>query len=159
MVSGTTEPLAGTEGPRTIAIVLGGCVGNGAACFGKGTGCVGSGRACVGGGTGWVGTGSVGPSATAPPVVGTDMSLTSAGNGTAEDAVVPTGSSRAIREVEVDGFEVFALDDVATAERVSQIPTMAKRGSNTAVRRRVIRTLRELTPRLSWRRGRVVVER
>lgn len=100
-------------------------------------------------------TGSVGPNAAAATEVGSGVgrglgidgvSVLVDGRGTISAGAVGAGSNRAIPG---DVLGDFAAEDVAMAERVSQIAPRAKRGSTAAVRLRVIRTLRELTPRLS----------
>ena len=60
---------------------------------------------------------------------------------------VATGRSRATPAA-VGGFEA-AVVDVAMADRVTQMPRTAQKGRRAALRRRVIRTLWSLTPRLS----------
>lgn len=133
--SGTTPLRAGTDGPRMMAMVFGGCVGSVGPTEGNGEGTT----------EGDAGTaeGRVGPRAAGAGV--TDA--VGVGGVVGAGGVVATGRSRAT-PADVGGLEA-AVGDVAMADRVTQMPRMAQTGRTAALRRRVIRTPWSVSPRLS----------
>ena len=130
--SGTTPFTAGTDGPRMMAMVFAGCVGSGVGSVGPTDG---SGAGTAEG----TADGRDGPRPDGEAV--TDAAVTDGAG------AVATGRSRATPAV-VGGLEA-AVVDVAMADRVTQMPRTAQRGRTAALRRRVIRTLWSVSPRLS----------